>query len=44
VQPIIKADAVPTIFKHGPPETKKLRWETNIATTSQDTQDKGQSP
>ena len=37
---MIKADAVPTTFKHGPPETKKQKCETNIGATSQDTQDK----
>lgn len=39
----IKAYAVPTIFKRGTPETKKLSRETNIAAASQDTQDQGKS-
>ena len=30
MKPIIKADAVPTIFEHGPPETKKLRHEMEL--------------
>ena len=37
-------NAVPTIFKRGLPETKKLRCETDTAATTQDTQDKGKSP
>jgi len=44
MKPIIKADDVPTIFKRGLPETKKLRRETDTATSSQDTQNKGKSP
>ena len=44
MKPIIKADDVLTIFKRGLPTTTKLRSETDTATTSQETQDKGKSP
>ena len=37
MKPIIKAN-VPTIFKRGLPETKKLRRETDTTPTSHDTE------
>ena len=44
MKPTIKTDAVPTMFKRGLPETKKLRRETDTAATLQDTLDKGNTP
>ena len=50
MKPIIKADDVLTIFKHGLQKTttttttERLRRERDTAAASQDTQDKGKSP
>ena len=45
MKPIIKADAVPTIFKREPPETKKLilkikAWQITIITLPQNSENK----
>ena len=47
MKPIIKADAVPTIFKREPPQTKKLilkikAWQITIITLPQNSENKHQ--
>ena len=47
MKPIIKADAVPTIFKREPPETKKLilkikAWQITTITLPQNSENKHQ--